>query len=257
MRTDQIAVQNAQRRAFHALADEFIIVPKHAKDHLNNDAELRTVMGHKDPQYTIHNPFHVDPKLITSPTEIVSEQAWVGSTNMIFDFSLNATNHMANMDNNVQITAGSYFAFYAIKLYYGTSYNNDTIVNQSGQTVPNSATTYYYSDTPTGAAGDQALYNGIIQFKVESNTLIDKMVSQQFRENNGIASPSIQYNEQGMLLINPVRIVKGIAGIQQIIWQANQQAVFTSGASKGQPLPVTPAAIVSCKLVGVWGQKNG
>lgn len=253
MRIDPQTVAQAQRRAYKALADQWIIVAgAHVKDHNDKSATQQEMDGKT--HWCIPNPFHVDPKLITAPTEIIQELAWQGQSQMIFDFSLNGPAHVAGIDNNIQITAGSFFAFYGIKLYFGNSTNNVTIVNTGGQTVPYSSTTQYWTNSPTNVSGDEALYNSYIQFKVESNTLIDKLEGQQFKEINPFNPGPNQYNEQGLVLVNPVRIVKGIAGIQQIIWNAKQQAI---NPATQLALPISPATIVSCRLVGVWGQKNG
>jgi hypothetical protein len=273
MRTDQVALQDAQRRAYNRIGQEHI--------HVNHDPADATSPHHKNPTlkampfamvpgappgatapgapaghvWAVRNPFYCDPKLITGPTELIQELPWTGQQSLEFDFSIQGPAHVAGQDNNVLLTANNYFSVYGIKIWFGLSGGGYT-VKVGANTVPVSSSTIYFSNSPTGAPGDWGMYNSNVSFKIESNVFVDKFQGLQLQETfwglNGMG-PYVQYNEQGLVLINPQRLIRGDSGIQKWIITLNQPLVDANG----NPLPITPSAVISCRLVGLLGQKMG
>lgn len=252
MKTDQVALADAQRRAFNAITEKHHVVMDHEE---HKDNKTLTKRGHKHPvtgqeMHSIENEFYCMPKLVTGPTEIIQELSWTGQQQLTFDFSLQGPAHVAGAENNTLLTANNVLSIYGMKLYFGIS--NMGLNNANG--TPYSATTIYYSDSPTAAPGDQGLYNSIIQMKIQTSTLVDKMEGQQYQESNPGTGGLKTYNEQGLVLWNPQRIIMGMTGVQQIIINLKQPLV---NPTTNAPLPITPNCILSCRLAGMLGQRLG
>lgn len=252
MRTDQVALADAQRRAFNVITEKHHPIAD-PDEHKDNKTLVKR--GHRHPvtgmeMHSIENEFYCMPKLVTGPTEIIQELAWTGQQNLSFDFSINGPAHNPGFDNNTLLTANNVLSIYGMKLYFGVSASG--ILNTAG--TPYSSTTQYWSDSPTASPGDMGLYNSIVQMKIQSSTLVDKMEGQQYQESAPGTGGLKTYNEQGLLLWNPQRIITGLTGIQQINVNGKQPNV---NPATNNTLPITPNAVISCRLVGMLGQRLG
>lgn len=213
MRYDQVAVREAQRKAF----DVITLPSMQAKDARGNVCE-------------VPNEYWVNPINVTMPMKLVQEVAWVNTTqNFAFDFSINAPVQTPGTNNNVILGQNNVFVAYGIQLLFRDG--------------ASSANGVYRSFGVT--ANDDALYNSLISIRMEQSTLIDKVNGQDFRD---VPNSVTEFNSlDGMLLINPVRIVSGKLGTFQL--QVNLLNPIST-------LTISSNQFVSARLVGAYGQAS-
>lgn len=184
MKYDHQALRGAQRDAFRILT---------------NPAQEMMVYNQSAKQYEkrmLENKYWVKPENVSTPVELVQEQAFVNTTQVFnFDFSINgqpASN--APGTNNVILGKNNIAVVYGIKIYQGEGANaNNRIYRSRGITV-----------------NDDSLYNSIVSLKLEQSVLIDKVPGQNFRD--VFTSPLEFDSNAGMVLINPMRILTGELG---------------------------------------------
>lgn len=180
MKFDQQALQRAQRHAYDTLIREGM--------------NVQTSAGSK----FIPNPYRVKAENISISAQLIQEQAFVNTQNIFtFDFSQNAPPKTAVL-NNVQLGANNVFVIYGLQLLLGEGASGNTRVYRSfGLT-----------------ANDESIYNSTVSLKLEQSTLIDKMNGLEFKDFEN--SPSNFWNQAGMTLINPQRILTGRLGVFEI-----------------------------------------
>lgn len=213
MRYDQVAVREAQRKAF-----EVITAPTMKEK--NSAGQICDVA----------NPYWVNPLNVTMPMKMVQEIAWVNTTQQFnFDFSINAPVQIPGTNNNVILGQNNVFVCYGIQILFGDG--------------ANAANRVYRSFGAT--ANDDALYSSLVSIRMEQSTLIDKVNGQDFRD---VPNAVTEFNSlDGMLLINPVRIVSGKLG------------TFTLNLNLLNPisaLVISANQFVSARLVGAYGQAS-
>lgn len=213
MRYDQQAIREAQRMAFNVITQP--------KTQIKNDQGVVC---------DIDNPYWVNPLNVTMPMKLVQEIAWVNTTqNFSFDFSINAPVQVPGTNNNVILGQNNVFVAYGIQILFRDGASSANGVYRSfGNTV-----------------NDDALYNSLISIRLEQSTLIDKVNGQDFRD---VPNAVTEYNSlDGMLLINPVRIVSGKLG------------TFTLNLNLLNPisaLTISANQFISARLVGAYGQAS-
>jgi len=213
MRYDQLAVREAQRLALSVITAETVKI----KDESGNVCDQK-------------NDYYVNPLNVTMPMKLVQEIPWVVTTqNNQFDFSIQAPGQVPGTNNNVILGQKNVFVCYAIQILFGEGANAANRIYRSfGNTV-----------------NDDALYNSLISIRLEQSTLIDKVNGQDFRD---VPSVITEFNSlDGMLLINPVRIVPGDLGTFSL---------FINLLNPIAALVITPNMFISARLVGAFGQAS-
>ncbi len=213
MKYDQIAVREAQRLALSVIT-----------------AETVKVKDDKGVLCDAPNPYWVNPLNVTMPMKLVQELPWVNSTQQFqFDFSITAPNQTPGTNNNVILGQKNIFVGYGIQILFGEGANSANRVYRSfGNTV-----------------NDNSLYNSLISMRMEQSTLIDRVNGQDFRD---VPNSITEFNAlDGMLLINPVRIVPGDLGTFQLnINLLNPISTLT----------ISPNMFISVRLTGCFGQAS-
>lgn len=176
------------------------------------------------------NEFYVPGTQITSPATLVQEQAWVNSKQSFeFDFSINGNKPTAALNNNI-LPKNNYFAIYGFQLLigFGDAANNRT----------------YLPNMPT--VNDGSVYNSIIQLKIETDTMIDILEGQDFKDQ--YEAPNIVDQTSGLVLVDPIRVLSGEMGVFK---------VFINLKNSISALAITPSLFLSMRLKGVMGQASG
>lgn len=244
MRFDQVAIAAAQRRAFEMLANPHIHKHLQKTDALPATGTLpagHELVKHADGHHSIKspNPYFVDPRYITEPATLVQELPIQNPAiqQYQFDFSINGPQQTPGTNNNVTIGKNNVFAFYGIQLLLGTPGLNSLGNLTSALMDYNSSGTFL---------GDFQVYNSILQLRIESALYVDKFNGLSFRDE--YFGGSDKWNEQGLILINPLRVVTGELGTFQFALNLlNQTAnIVTSGTN-----------VLSLRLHGVLGQPKG
>ena len=223
MRFDQLALGRAQRRAYAALTAPAVA------EHIREKGS-----GMSAPQIKKEikaNNNYADPKQTTSPAMLIQELPWVNSTQQfVFDFSINGPQQVPGVNNNINIGKNDVFAIYGIQMLFATGTNSAAYIYRSHGVLPN----------------DDSAYNSYIQMKVETNTFIDKMEGQFFRDNP--ANSNEYFGEIGLQLINPIRVVNGELGTFKI---------FLNLKNPISTLIISTNTMLSMRLHGVYGQAKG
>lgn len=213
MRYDQIAVREAQRLALDVITAETVKVKDDKGNIIDQD-----------------NPYWVNPLNVTMPMKLVQELPWVNSTQQFqFDFSITAPIQAPGVNNNVILGQKNIFVGYGIQILFGDGANSANRIYRSFGNTPN----------------DNSLYNSLISLRMEQSTLVDRVNGQDFRD---VPNAITEFNAlDGMLLINPVRIVPGDLGIFSLIINVlNPIAALVMSANM----------FISARLVGAYGQAS-
>jgi len=214
MKYDQVAIREAERRAFDTITN-----PKMA------------TKGDNGAICEVDNPYWVNPLNVSMPVTLVQEVAWVNTTqNFAFDFSINAPVQVPGTNNNVILGQNNVFVLYGIQILFRDGASSANGVYRSfGNTV-----------------NDDALYNSLVSIRMEQSTLVDKVNGQNFRDVPEGAITAFNALD-GLLLINPVRIVSGKLG------------TFTLNLNLLNPtsaLIISASQFISVRLRGAYGQAS-
>lgn len=213
MRYDQVAIREAERKAF-----EVITAP--SMDIKDDTGKICQV----------ENKYWVNPLNVTMPMNLVQEIPWVNTTqNNNFDFSINAPAQVPGTNNNVILGQNNVFVCYGIQILFRDGASSANGVYRSFGNTPN----------------DDSLYNSVVSIRMEQSTLIDKVNGQNFRD---VPNAVTEFNAlDGMLLINPVRIVSGKLGTFMLsINLLNPISALVISASQ----------FISVRLRGAYGQAS-
>lgn len=214
MKYDHVAIREAERKAFE-------VITATATQEKNANGEICNTA----------NPFWVNPLNVTMPMELVQETPWVNTGQQFnFDFSINAPVQVPGTNNNVILGQNNVFVAYGLKLLFRDGASSANGVYRSFGNTPN----------------DDSLYNSLVSIRLEQSTLIDKVNGQNFRDVPEGAVTSFNALD-GLLLINPVRIVTGKLG------------TFTLSINLLNPisaLVISANQFVSARLVGAYGQAS-
>jgi hypothetical protein len=223
MRFDQQALGQAQRRAYAALTAPAVATHVRVKGEGMSAPSIKKEVS--------ANNNYADPKLTTSPAMLIQELPWVNSTQQfIFDYSINGPQQTPGVNNNIVIGKNDVFAIYGVQMLFATGTNSAAFVYRSHGVLPN----------------DDSAYNSFIQMKIETNTFIDKMEGQFFRDNP--ANSNEYFGEIGLQLINPIRVVNGELGTFKI---------FLNLKNPISSLVISANTMLSMRLHGVYGQAKG
>lgn len=220
MRYDHQAIREAQRKCLEVITAPSVKV-KNDKGQICDE----------------RNPYWVNPLNVSMPIKLVQEIPWVNTTqNNIFDFSITAPNQVPGVNNNVILGQKNVFCCYGIQILFSEHQANGV----GGLT---SANAIYRSFGNT--VNDDALYNSLISIRFEQSTLVDRVNGQDFRDVPNVVT---EFNSNdGMLLINPIRIVPGDLGIF---------SMFINLLNPIATLTITPNMFISARLVGAFGQAS-
>ncbi len=226
-----LAIQNAQRAAFHRLADPMHKKHKHVEQHHPQHGKMMVPHhdAHGNPTIEwVKNDWHVKPDNITCPSIIVQELPFDGSTNsLVFDFSQTAPQPTAAL-NNVLLGINNIACIYGIQVLFGVGANGNT--------------RKYYTHGLLGA--DNALYSGsTMSFQFEQSQLVKNIDMQDFNYEQG----TDYIPEETIKLVNPLRLITGRLGTNTVT--INMQSLTG--------LTFTPNAFVSVRLQTVLGQASG
>lgn len=213
MRYDSQTIYEQQRKAYNFLAER---VRTHT-----------IIQDGKAQRVATKNDWAVDPKTITAPVQLVQETPFVNTSQIFtFDFSQNAPPKSPTLNNNT-LPKRNIAAIYGIQFLIGTG------ANANNRT--------YNANAPT--LNDESIYNSILQLKIETDTVIDILDGQQFRDE--YQTVGMFDHTAGMVLINPIRVLSGEMGIFQINWTL-KNSIST--------LPLTADQFLSMRLHCVMGQ---
>jgi hypothetical protein len=179
------------------------------------------------------------PTQITCPAIIQQELAFVNSNAQYkFEFGSNAVTAAAGMQvtpqlNNITLGRNDTFAMYGIQFFIGTQ----------STTPAGSIVGRIYTTRPV-LATQGSLYTGSMSMKIESNTPVANISMMNFLE-TGNAQQYDMTQGQGLLLINPQRILTGqISTLQVIVDLEPINAMATIGTN----------VVISCRIHGALGQ---
>lgn len=213
MRYDQVAIREAERKAFEVITSPTMQAKNSAGDICN-----------------VANEYWVNPLNVTMPMKLVQEIPWVNTTqNNVFDFSINAPVQVPGTNNNVILGQNNVFVCYGIQILFRDGASSANGVYRSFGNTPN----------------DDALYNSLVSIRMEQSTLIDKVNGQDFRD---VPNAVTEFNSlDGMLLINPVRIVSGKLGTF---------ALSINLLNPISALVISASQFISVRLRGAYGQAS-
>ncbi len=177
-----------------------------------------------------NNPFYTPPAQITMAAQLIQEQPFVNTAQQFtFDFSLNGPVASPTL-NNVTLGKNNIFVCYGFQMLLGEGANgNNRIYRSRGNT-----------------SNDESIYNSNTTLKLESNTVVDKMNGLGYKDVGTNANE--WWNEAGLQLINPQRILTGELGTFQVtITLYNSISLLT----------LTPDLFLSFRLIGCLGQAVG
>jgi|GEM_PF-5034019 hypothetical protein len=216
MRYDQQAIANAQRRSFQALSSPFF-EDGHGKQMVDTNNK------------PIPNPYFVNPLSISEPAQIIQELPFVNSQNaFIFDFSLTAP-QATQFLGNIALGKNNVLAQYAFQFFlgYGAAANNR--VYQSFGNIQ----------------ADDSIYDGVLQMKMEQETLVDLVPMRKFKD---VGQSATEFDpNMGMVLTNPVRLINGNLGRFQIIINLTNPI---------NNLILSPNLFLSMRMEGSFGQAS-
>jgi hypothetical protein len=176
------------------------------------------------------NPLYTPAAQITMSAQLIQEQAFVNTAqSFTFDFSLNGPTKTPIL-NNVVLGKNNVFVAYAFQLLIGEGANGNNRIYRSRGLTPN----------------DDSIYNSNTILKLESNTVVDKMNGQGYRDIGTNANEF--WAEAGLQLINPQRILTGELGTFQTTIE-----LYNSISA----LALTPNLFLSFRLIGCLGQAVG
>lgn len=215
---DQVAIHDAQRRAYNTLASKYIKINDFS------DSGEPIERWELNANYT--------PGLnVTAPAEIIQEQPFVNTVNQYtFDFSLTAPVPSATLNNRL-LGKNNRFQSYGIKILIGEGSNANNRIYRSRGVIQN----------------DDSLYNSNIAVKYEQSTYQDFIIGRNFRD--VVNAGADEYGEtSGLVLINPQRVSNGSMGVYQVLLTLNNSI---------STLVLTPNLFISVRLVGAIGQAQG
>jgi len=217
MRYDEQAKRESQRKAFDLITQR----------------ELTKRTTNPDGSFTdtkVANKFYVDPLNVTIPATLTQELPWVNTGGQfIFDFSINAPAQVPGVNNNRVLPKNNVFVIWGLQLLFGTG--------------ANAANRVYRSFGLT--ANDDSLYNSTMSVKMEQSTLIDFAEGRDFRDVPQTATEG--WADDGMVLINPVRIITGEMGVFKL---------FITLLNPISALVISDNTVVSARLKGAMGQAS-
>ena len=226
-----LAIQNAQRAAFHRLADYYLETP-HMVEHPNQPGKKIPAINQntgKVHNTVKHNDWYVRPDNITCPSVLIQELPLDGSSNsLVFDFSQTAPQPTTAL-GNVLLGINNICCVYGCAVFLGVG--------------ANAVTRQYYNHGLLAA--DNAIYQGgaTMNMQFEQSQLVKNIGMLDYLWQSGT---DFDYNAS-VKLTNPLRLITGRLGTNQV----------TINTQPLTGLTFTPNLYVSVQLQVVLGQASG
>jgi hypothetical protein len=197
MRYDAQTVQNAERAAFAMLTRPVTQVHPSSNDpakfqHMGEDEE--GLEGRKKGRSYVPNKFYAQPAYVTGPVTLVQEMAFAAAGPYQFTFTAVQAPAPTPLLNNRVLGVNDIVCIYGIQILQGL-----------GALAVNRIYRSYGI-----AANDNAIYNSTVSMRLETNTLVDGIDGQEFRDVPN--SPTESWDNMGMKLVQPLRIFTGSLG---------------------------------------------
>lgn len=175
----------------------------------------------------IKNKYYVNPKDVTVPAKLVQEQQLTNANNVYtFDFSTTAPQPTATL-NNILLGKNQVAAVYGIQFFLGEgSAANNRVYRTYGP-----------------LAADNVFYNGTTKITYEQSSFIVNVSNDEFYKYDGVN----RQEGDGLVLIQPLRIISGELGINQV----------TVNLPSVSGLTFTSNLYISCRLHVALGQPQG
>lgn len=246
MLTDYSSIQAAERKAFDMLICPFMEAPPGTNAN-GNGVMTGAQVANEYPAFSYlvddmnalycDNQFITIPRLITSPTVLKQEQVLAAQSSYTFNFAANSApqaglNGGAVWLNNIVLLKNNVAAIYGVRFRIGYDDVNgqQRIYQTYGQTE-----------------GDNFIYNSEWQMQVETETQMSQGSMDDFKEVPQGSVRAIQKYD-GMMLVNPIRLISGQLGKLNMKFTALNPAV--------NALVLSSNAVVECSWLIVSGQAS-
>ena len=232
MRYDAMTVQNAERKAFAMLTDSHIEVhpnTQHPQKVIANEADAKSVPGMRAGAHYVPNKFYSQKAYVTSPYTLIQEIPYTPAGPYQFNFTAVQAPPPSAVANNRVLSVNQTVCIYGFQILIG---QGALAVNR------------YYRSYGI-AINDNAIYNSTINMQLETNTLIDGIEGQCFRDTP--TAPTESWDNMGLKLIQPLRIFNGDLGRLFI-------NIVPNNSLAG--LILTPNQFLSFRLLCVLGNPN-
>ncbi len=232
MRYDAMTMQNAERKAFEMLTNQHIEV----HPSVQHPSKIIATEQHKigNPQMSpgkhyIPNKYYSQKAYVTSPYTLIQEIAYNAAGPFQFNFTAVQAPPPSAVANNRVLSVNQTVCIYGFQLLQG----------QGALAVNRIYRSYGI------AVNDNAIYNSTFNMQLETNTLIDGIEGQSFRDTP--TAPTESWDNMGLKLIQPLRIFNGDLGRLFINIVPNNSLAA---------LILTPNLFLSMRLLCVLGNPN-
>jgi len=195
MRYDALTIQNAERKAFEMLTQKYMPIPNSvnvANSFIATDAQRNE--GLMPGQKYVPNKYYSQPSYVTSPYTLVQEIAYTAAGPYQFNFTaVQAPAPSATLNNRV-LSINQTVCIYGIQILQGEGASAVNRIYRSYGITQN----------------DNAIYNSTINMQLETNTLIDGIDGQNFKDTPNSSTET--WNNMGLILIQPLRIFNADLG---------------------------------------------
>lgn len=233
MRYDAATIQNAERKAYEMLSEPMMEVPSSVQHPQKIVATEQTkISGGKNivpGRSYIPNKYYSQKAYITSPYTLIQEIAYTAAGPYQFNFTAVQAPPPSNIANNRVLSVNQTVCIYGFQILQG----------QGALAVNRLYRSYGI------AVNDNAIYNSTINMQLETNTLIDGIEGQAFRDTPTANTES--WDNMGLKLIQPLRIFNGDLGRLFI-------NIVPNNSLAG--LVLTPNLFLSFRLLCVLGNPN-
>ncbi len=231
MRYDAMTLQNAERKAFEMLTNTHTEVhpsTQHPQKIVATEAN-RTAGGMVPGKHYIPNKFYTQKAYVTSPYTLIQEIPYLAAGPYQFNFTAVQAPPPSAIANNRVLSVNQTVCIYGFQILQGLGAQaNNRLYKSYGIAV-----------------NDNAIYNSTINMQLETNTLIDGIEGQQFRDTP--TAPTESWDNMGLKLIQPLRIFNGDLGRLFINIVPNNSLAN---------LVLTPDLFLSFRLLCVLGNPN-
>lgn len=245
MNHDLVAIWDAERRALDMLMCPFMLAtPKTQHVFTGEQAANRWpgfahLVSDPNAMYT-DNEFMTDPRLVNAPNVLKQELILTTSANYSFNFAANSApqaglNGGAVFLNNIVLAKNNVAAIYGMRMRLG--------YQQGGATDGLNRRYQAFGMIP----GDEYIFNSVGTLQVESETQVTNFDMDDFRDEPDF-SPTKINKYDGMMLINPIRLVSGQLGILKFMLNTFNGATST--------LVISSNAVIELSWFIVSGQAS-
>jgi len=232
MRYDALTIQNAERKAFEMLSESHMEVHpsvQHPQKKIATQQDATANPKMVPGKHYVPNKYYSQKAYITSPYTLIQEIPYTPGGPYQFNFTAVQAPPPSATANNRVLSVNQTVCIYGFQILQG---QGALAVNR-----------YYRSYGIS--INDNAIYNSTINMQLETNTLIDGIEGQAFRDTPN--SPSESWDNMGLKLIQPLRIFNGDLGRLFINIVPNNSL---------NALTLTPDVFLSFRLLCVLGNPN-